>query len=90
MPAEGTSPSNRRRHVWSERLEEPSALHVVITGATGNVGTSVCKSLGADPDVSSVLGLARRMPTWQAPKTTWAQADAAQDDLVPHLRDADR
>jgi nucleoside-diphosphate-sugar epimerase len=26
---------------------------------------------------------------WQAPKTTWAQADVAQDDLVPHLRDAD-
>ena len=64
-------------------------MHVVITGATGNVGTSVCESLGADPDVSSVLGLARRMPTWQAPKTTWEQADVAQDDLVPHLRDAD-
>jgi uncharacterized protein YbjT (DUF2867 family) len=38
-------------------------MHVVITGATGNVGTSVCKSLVADPDLSSVLGLARKMPT---------------------------
>ena len=64
-------------------------MRIVITGATGNVGTSVIESFATDTEVTSVLGLARRMPTWQAPKTTWAQADVAQDDLIPHLRGAD-
>jgi UDP-glucose 4-epimerase len=64
-------------------------VRIVITGATGNVGTSVIESLAEDADVTSVLGLARRLPTWQAPKTRWAQADVAQDDLLPHLRGAD-
>jgi UDP-glucose 4-epimerase len=64
-------------------------MHIVITGATGNVGTSVIESLVTDTQVTSVLGLARRMPTWQPAKTTWAQADVARDELVPHLRGAD-
>lgn len=64
-------------------------VHLVITGATGNVGTSVVEALAGDADVTSVLGLARRLPNWQPPKTRWARADVAQDDLAPHLRDAD-
>jgi UDP-glucose 4-epimerase len=64
-------------------------VHIVITGATGNVGTSVIEALAEDPTVTSVLGLARRLPNWQAPKTTWAQADVVHDDLAPHLRGAD-
>jgi UDP-glucose 4-epimerase len=64
-------------------------MHIVITGATGNVGTSVIESLVSDPGVTSVLGLARRLPSWQAPKTTWARADVARDELAPHLRGAD-
>jgi nucleoside-diphosphate-sugar epimerase len=64
-------------------------VRIVITGATGNVGTSVIEALAEDPAVTSVLGLARRLPRWEAPKTEWAQADVAQDDLVSHLRDAD-
>jgi len=57
-------------------------MHIVITGATGNVGTSVIESFATDAEVTSVLGLARRMPTWQAPRTTWAQADVAKDDQI--------
>jgi UDP-glucose 4-epimerase len=64
-------------------------MHIVITGATGNVGTSVIESLAEDADVSSVLGLARRLPNWQAPKTHWVRADIAHDDLIPHLRGTD-
>jgi UDP-glucose 4-epimerase len=64
-------------------------VHVVITGATGNVGTSVIEALARDEAVTSVLGLARRLPTWQAPKTRWAQVDVAHDDLAPHLHAAD-
>ncbi|MDQ3932316.1 MAG: NAD-dependent epimerase/dehydratase family protein, partial [Actinomycetota bacterium] len=64
-------------------------MRVVITGATGNVGTSLVEALGGEPEVSAILGLARRTPAWQPSKTTWAQADTYRDDLVPHFRDAD-
>jgi UDP-glucose 4-epimerase len=64
-------------------------VRVVVVGATGNVGTSLIQSLARAPEVTSVLGLARRLPRWQAEKTDWAAADVADDDLVPHLRGAD-
>ncbi len=64
-------------------------MRVVITGATGNVGTSLVEVLAREPEVSSILGLARRLPDWQPDKTTWAQADTYEDDLAPHFRDAD-
>src|SRR5918999_179708 len=35
-------------------------MRVVVVGATGNVGTSVLRALADDPEVESVLGLARR------------------------------
>ncbi len=64
-------------------------MRVVITGATGNVGTSLVEVLGAEDRVSSILGLARRLPEWAPPKTTWASADVAEDDLRPHFDGAD-
>jgi len=64
-------------------------VRVVVLGATGNVGTSVVQSLAADPEVTSVLGLARRLPDWQVPKAQWVAADMASDDLVARLRGAD-
>jgi UDP-glucose 4-epimerase len=60
-----------------------------VVGATGNVGTSLIESLAAEPDVESVLGLARRLPQWTADKTRWAAADITTDDLAPHFRGAD-
>lgn len=64
-------------------------MRVVVIGATGNVGTSVVEALGAEPAVTSVLGLARRRPAWSPPKTEWATADVTDADLVPHVRGAD-
>jgi UDP-glucose 4-epimerase len=64
-------------------------MRVVVTGASGNVGTSVLRALAGEPAVTSVLGLARRRPEVEMPKTTWATADVARDDLAPHLRGAD-
>ena len=67
-------------------------MRVVVTGATGNVGTSVLAALEREPLVTSVLGLARRLPEPAAaeafPKARFAAADVTQDDLVPHLRGA--
>jgi nucleoside-diphosphate-sugar epimerase len=64
-------------------------MRVVVTGATGNVGTSVVRALADDPAVTSVLGLARRRPELELAKTTWAAADVADDDLSGHFRGAD-
>ncbi|HEX3214623.1 MAG TPA: NAD-dependent epimerase/dehydratase family protein [Actinomycetota bacterium] len=64
-------------------------MRVVVTGATGNVGTSVVRALAGDPAVTSVLGLARRRPELELAKTTWATADVADDDLSGHFRGAD-
>lgn len=64
-------------------------MRVVVTGATGNAGTSVLRALGKAPEVESILGLARRRPEADFAKTTFASADVAGDDLVPHFRGAD-
>ena len=64
-------------------------MRVVVTGATGNVGTSVVEALRADPDVDSVTGLARRPPDWRLPGVEWVGADVATTDLVPVFRGAD-
>jgi UDP-glucose 4-epimerase len=64
-------------------------MRVVITGASGNVGTSLIEALEHETEVDSILGLARREPAPQPPKTTWAPADISRDDLVAHFRGAD-
>ncbi|MEA2419139.1 MAG: hypothetical protein QOE60_1345 [Thermoleophilaceae bacterium] len=64
-------------------------MRVVITGATGNVGTSVLRSLADEPSVDEVVGLARRLPGMRWPKTRFVQADVVRDDLVSIFRGAD-
>ncbi|XVQ13955.1 NAD-dependent epimerase/dehydratase family protein [Spirillospora sp. CA-255316] len=64
-------------------------MRVVVVGATGNVGTSTVQALAADPEVTSILGLARRRPGLKVDKTEWAVADVSEADLVPHFRGAD-
>jgi nucleoside-diphosphate-sugar epimerase len=64
-------------------------MRVVVTGASGNVGTSLLRALAGDASVSSVLGLARRRPGLEVAKTSWATADVAADDLSGHFRGAD-
>ncbi len=58
-------------------------MKIAVTGATGNVGTSVLRNLGADDDIDSIIGIARRRPSSHFPKTTWAAADVSRDDLRP-------
>ncbi|MFJ6662666.1 SDR family oxidoreductase [Streptomyces sp. NPDC091383] len=64
---------------------------VVVTGATGNVGTSVVRLLSQDPGIASVRGLARRMPEWSPPGTEWSAVDLASDgaDLEERFAGAD-
>ena len=64
-------------------------MRIVVVGATGNVGTSVLRSLGGEPEVASVLGVARRVPALDIAKTEWARADITRDDLTSLFRHAD-
>jgi UDP-glucose 4-epimerase len=64
-------------------------MRVAVVGATGNIGTSLLESLGREPAVESILGIARRLPEIDPPKTEWRQADIRTDDLVPLFRGAD-
>jgi len=64
-------------------------MRVVVTGATGNVGTSLVEALAGDARVTEIVGLARRLPAWQPPKTIWRQADVTRDDLAPLFAGAD-
>ncbi len=64
-------------------------MRVVVVGATGNVGTSVLRSLENEDRVESVLGVARRLPGLRMEKVEWAAADIVEDDLVPLFRGAD-
>src|SRR3954465_13107690 len=68
-------------------------MRVVVIGATGNVGTSVVEALAGEPDVTSIVGVARRRPPDDVGshdgRVTWRVADIMVDDLVPVLHRAD-
>jgi UDP-glucose 4-epimerase len=64
-------------------------MRIVITGATGNVGTSVVPALAGDERVEEIVGIARRAPGWTPPRTRWVQADIGRDDLRSLLDGAD-
>src|SRR5687767_8548061 len=64
-------------------------LRVAVIGATGNVGTSVLRALGAEDTVDSIVAIARRRPESSWPKATFVSADVTRDDLAAHLRGAD-
>jgi UDP-glucose 4-epimerase len=64
-------------------------VRVVVTGASGNVGTSLLRSLAEEPSVESVLGICRRVPAASFPKVEWRAADVARSPLRPLFQDAD-
>lgn len=64
-------------------------MRVVVTGASGNVGTSLLRALEHEELVESVVGIARRRPSGAFAKTTWVQSDVSRDDLAPSMQGAD-
>ena len=64
-------------------------MRVVVTGATGNIGTSLVRALVADRRIDSVVGIARRRPSAGPTGIEWRQADVARDALEPLFADAD-
>lgn len=65
-------------------------MRVLVTGATGNVGTSLLSRLLDDPEVSEVIGVARRHPEHVSDeRVRWVEADVGRNDLTPHLSGID-
>ena len=64
-------------------------MRIVVTGATGNVGTSVVRALADDPRIEEIVGVARRLPRLQSPRTRWVQADVTTSPLEPIFAGAD-
>lgn len=64
-------------------------MRVVVTGATGNIGTSFIDACAGDPDID-IVGVARRIPTdGDRRGVDWVAADVAHDDVTPIVRGAD-
>lgn len=64
-------------------------MRVVVVGGSGNVGTSLLRTLSGDDAVTSIVGLARRRPEMVLPKLTWLAADIRTADLDLVFRGAD-
>ena len=64
-------------------------MHVVVTGATGNVGTALLQALLDDPAVERITGIARRAPAMRPERVHWVAADVAEADLIPAFDGAD-
>ncbi|MDQ3877180.1 MAG: NAD-dependent epimerase/dehydratase family protein [Actinomycetota bacterium] len=64
-------------------------MKVAITGASGNVGTSLLRSLEPEEQVLSIIGIARRRPKLAFPKTEWVEADITTSDLAPLFEGCD-
>ena len=64
-------------------------MKLAVTGATGNIGSSLIEACCDEDEIDEIVGIARRRPTWDPPKTRWVEADVTADDLVAHFEGAD-
>ena len=64
-------------------------MKVVVTGASGNIGTQLLGALRSDPAVDEIVGVARRRPEQTDDGVTWVAADLSADDLTAAVRGAD-
>ncbi|MGN6255922.1 MAG: NAD-dependent epimerase/dehydratase family protein [Solirubrobacterales bacterium] len=64
-------------------------MRVVVTGASGNVGTSVLEALGREPQVKEIVAIARRVPEVAMPKVEWVGADVLEAPLASLFDGAD-
>jgi UDP-glucose 4-epimerase len=64
-------------------------MRVAVIGATGNIGTSVLAALTGDPQVSSIVAVARRPAASADPKVEWTARDVTVDDLDRLMDGAD-
>jgi UDP-glucose 4-epimerase len=61
-------------------------MRIVITGASGNLGSALVRRLGNDDH--ELVGISRRAPDNTAGNIDWVTADLTEDSAAPVLRDA--
>ncbi|HST40956.1 MAG TPA: NAD-dependent epimerase/dehydratase family protein, partial [Conexibacter sp.] len=64
-------------------------MRIAITGATGNVGTSVLAALADEPAIEEIVAIARRPAALPDPRVRVHVADVSRDDLLAPLRGVD-
>ncbi|HEX4804513.1 MAG TPA: NAD-dependent epimerase/dehydratase family protein [Conexibacter sp.] len=64
-------------------------MRIVITGATGNVGTSLLAALADEPAVERIVAIARRPVHLPGARVEMVAADVATADLAPLFAGAD-
>jgi UDP-glucose 4-epimerase len=64
-------------------------MRVVVTGASGNVGTSTLAALAEEAKVEEVVGIAERRPQLSLPKVRWAATSVLGGELEKEFRGAD-
>jgi len=70
-------------------------MRIVVTGASGNVGSALVERLGREDGVDSIVGIARRPHDWRPDRTEWVHLDLAShstdvtEDLANAFRGAD-
>lgn len=64
-------------------------MKVLVTGASGNLGSALVESLKLRPEVDAIVGVTRRVPDWHPDGVEWRAADITTDDLVPIFRGCD-
>ncbi len=63
-------------------------MRIVVTGATGNVGTAVVARLAGQHELVGVVRRPPTDPTGPLADVTWVAADLASDDSAPALAEA--
>ena len=64
-------------------------MRVAITGATGNVGTSLLHALRDEAAIEEIVAVARRPASFGDPRVRFVAADVARDDLEHAFRGVD-
>jgi nucleoside-diphosphate-sugar epimerase len=64
-------------------------MRVVVTGATGNVGTSLLEALEDEQGIEEIVAIARRRPRRTFPRTTFVAADIVTAELTELMRGTD-
>ncbi|HWJ62193.1 MAG TPA: NAD-dependent epimerase/dehydratase family protein [Acidimicrobiales bacterium] len=69
---------------------DPARTTVVVTGASGNIGTALLHRLATDPQVGEIRAVARRISQEDlGPKVRWFALDVVDDDLSRAFDGAD-
>lgn len=64
-------------------------MNVLVTGASGNFGTSLLTILAEDPAIVKIVALSRHRPAHLPSKVSFIKADITKTNLVPLLEDID-